>query len=318
LQSFTEIPYNVLFAGASGLRFDLVSVPSLPSKLTHVYPKPALRFGLKVVSISCGQAHCAVITTAGFVMTWGVGQNGRLGHGSCINVDAPKVVTALLAKGSVTKTSPVVGNAGKLSSGTNEGANFRKMSSKEPPPTLTTKDLLELSNWPEGAVRAVGVSCGDKHTAIVVSIVPSFSKCGCEIYLLPDCIVANAVPLTPFVAPNQTVDGHLWVWGGARSGALGLGEGLQAQSMVNGEPVGGGQGEVTSEERLDTAEVDSQADGKPPVVTAASCQSAVFRGSCDRRRRDVLRPMLVTQLLNKRVYQVCRVTCYMPFIAVYF
>ncbi|XP_072318052.1 probable E3 ubiquitin-protein ligase HERC6 [Eucyclogobius newberryi] len=55
---------------------------------------PALR-PLGVSFISCGEAHCAVLTKSGQVMTFGNGAHGQLGHNSTANELRPKEVEGL-------------------------------------------------------------------------------------------------------------------------------------------------------------------------------------------------------------------------------
>lgn len=48
-----------------------------------------------VRSISMGQAHIMALDAAGHLYTWGMGLDGRLGHGDAGNRDSPTVVTGL-------------------------------------------------------------------------------------------------------------------------------------------------------------------------------------------------------------------------------
>ncbi|KAG0539071.1 hypothetical protein BDA96_03G291000 [Sorghum bicolor] len=48
-----------------------------------------------VEEISCGAAHVAVLTSRSEVYTWGMGANGRLGHGDLNDKKAPTIVEAL-------------------------------------------------------------------------------------------------------------------------------------------------------------------------------------------------------------------------------
>jgi alpha-tubulin suppressor-like RCC1 family protein len=48
-----------------------------------------------VIKITCGWDHCLALDDSGRVMSWGSGQNGKLGHGSEENVASPTYITAL-------------------------------------------------------------------------------------------------------------------------------------------------------------------------------------------------------------------------------
>ena len=46
----------------------------------------------KIIMVSCGEAHVAIINNVGEVLTFGRGQNGRLGHGNEHDTKIPHVV----------------------------------------------------------------------------------------------------------------------------------------------------------------------------------------------------------------------------------
>jgi alpha-tubulin suppressor-like RCC1 family protein len=48
-----------------------------------------------VEEISCGASHVAVLTSRSEVYTWGMGANGRLGHGDLSDKKTPTIVEAL-------------------------------------------------------------------------------------------------------------------------------------------------------------------------------------------------------------------------------
>jgi RCC1 and BTB domain-containing protein len=49
-----------------------------------------------IVKLSLGYYHAAAINDKGQVFTWGRGINGQLGHGSILNEDSLRVVSALI------------------------------------------------------------------------------------------------------------------------------------------------------------------------------------------------------------------------------
>ena len=52
--------------------------------------------GKRVVAASAGGAHSACILDTGELYTWGLGEYGRLGHGSSVSEPYPKLVSFLL------------------------------------------------------------------------------------------------------------------------------------------------------------------------------------------------------------------------------
>ena len=54
----------------------------------------------QVKQVACGGLHTGALTTDGRVLTWGLGKDGRLGHGDETDQLAPKLVELLLPAGS--------------------------------------------------------------------------------------------------------------------------------------------------------------------------------------------------------------------------
>ena len=50
----------------------------------------------KVIEVSCGNAHTLLLSNSGFVYSFGVGTNGRLGHGNKQSLICPTLIKALL------------------------------------------------------------------------------------------------------------------------------------------------------------------------------------------------------------------------------
>ena len=51
--------------------------------------------GHYITKLSLGYYHAAAISDKGIVFTWGRGINGQLGHGSILNEDSVRIVSAL-------------------------------------------------------------------------------------------------------------------------------------------------------------------------------------------------------------------------------
>jgi alpha-tubulin suppressor-like RCC1 family protein len=52
-----------------------------------------------VESVACGAHHCAAITAAGDVWTWGKGIRGQLGHNSVKEEFSPRIIAMLRKRG---------------------------------------------------------------------------------------------------------------------------------------------------------------------------------------------------------------------------
>lgn len=46
-----------------------------------------------IVQIRCGELHSASLSKDGVLYTWGLGSDGRLGHGNTLTYDKPTVVS---------------------------------------------------------------------------------------------------------------------------------------------------------------------------------------------------------------------------------
>jgi alpha-tubulin suppressor-like RCC1 family protein len=51
--------------------------------------------GKRVKQVSCGALHCAVLLDDSRVLTWGVGDGGRLGHGDTLTRGTPTILQKL-------------------------------------------------------------------------------------------------------------------------------------------------------------------------------------------------------------------------------
>ena len=61
---------------------------------------PRLRedmLGVRIISLACGAAHCAAVSDAGEVFTWGANEHGQLGHGDRHRLSRRRAVLALEA-----------------------------------------------------------------------------------------------------------------------------------------------------------------------------------------------------------------------------
>lgn len=88
---------------------------------SHFYPAEvqALR-SYHVSQVSCGGLHTAALTADGEVLTWGLGKDGRLGHGSEVDQLAPHLVEMLVQD----KVSQVVCGGHHTAALTEDGVVF--------------------------------------------------------------------------------------------------------------------------------------------------------------------------------------------------
>ena len=82
-----------VFACGTGEHGQLGLGPVVTTAATPA-PLPALK-GKGVVSLACSRYHCAALSDAGKVWTWGRGEYGQLGHGDQENRDVATAVKAL-------------------------------------------------------------------------------------------------------------------------------------------------------------------------------------------------------------------------------
>lgn len=125
-----------------------------------------------LVDLDCGDAHIAALTEQGFIMTWGEGTLGRLGHGNEFSLRGPQAIKSLFHKrivhvacGSQHTVAAAedgdvyswgYGKCGALGHGLNEKEQAFE-SVNMPMEILTLKG--------KGVTR---IACGDAHTAVVL------------------------------------------------------------------------------------------------------------------------------------------------------
>eukprot|EP00796_Vickermania_ingenoplastis_P011237 gene11237-7807_t len=123
------------------------------------------------VAVRAGQWHCCAINKAGEVFTWGVGFQGRLGHGSLDAAWTPqRVIGGGLAGHRVVGAScgsfhtAVVTEDGSLYCW---GDNSHKQCGALSSVPLTLPSRVAELDW-VGSGEAVDVACGRHHTVVVV------------------------------------------------------------------------------------------------------------------------------------------------------
>ena len=71
----------------------VLGVPGLEASPSPV-AVPGL-WGVAVVQVAAGEAHCIALGACGGVWSWGRGKHGALGHGGVRDEDAPRQVRRL-------------------------------------------------------------------------------------------------------------------------------------------------------------------------------------------------------------------------------
>lgn len=129
---------------------------------------------LKCRQIACGRKHILALMERGYVMSWGVGYFGQLGHGDDNSWESPKLINALDPKrlGSRVDSivcggshSGVLTESGRvfmwgLNRGGQCGVTAKTDAVMEPRPIDTT----EL-----GSVRISSLACGRNHSALITT-----------------------------------------------------------------------------------------------------------------------------------------------------
>lgn len=164
----------------------------------------------KVIDVSCGESHTGITVDTGLVLTFGCGDNGRLGHGDLRPRNKPKVVESLrdvfvnsiccggkftlLLTNDDTVMSCGHGQSGALGHGDRPTRASRRCDLK----TFQTIKLLRN-------VQPFFISCGSMHTAVLCnngnmltfgygesgiknnnkSYCYCYSKCLCYLYFSP-------------------------------------------------------------------------------------------------------------------------------------
>ena len=188
--------------------------------------------GERVVAVSAGFKHTAVVTAAGGVYTFGGGANGKLGHGDIINRTVPTLVggelqgrIAVAVSAGVESTAVVMQGGELYTFGAGPATGHRTQTSV---PKLVTalqgKQVVSVSSWCHTVGVTVDGECytwgggddgrlghGDERTRHTPRLIHA---------LLGKRVVAVAAGETHTAA--MTAEGDLFMWGGA-SDALGLG-----------------------------------------------------------------------------------------------
>ncbi|DBA02141.1 TPA: hypothetical protein N0F65_004776 [Lagenidium giganteum] len=125
-----------------------------------------------LVDIDCGADHIVAVTEQGYLLTWGEGKDGRLGHGDSLPVRQPRLIRSLQHKRIVhiacgaRHTFALAEDGDVFSWGYGEaGALGHGLSAHEQVFESVTMPMEVLTLKNRGVAK---VSCGDMHTAVVL------------------------------------------------------------------------------------------------------------------------------------------------------
>ena len=125
--------------------------------------------GKRVVQVSCGAFHTAVITSTGELLTFGIGHSGRLGHGEQTKKLVPRRVTGALVGKRVVQVSCGDEHTAAITS-TGELFTFGKGWSGElGHGSEIANEFLPRRVEALVGKRVVEVSCGCAYTAVITS-----------------------------------------------------------------------------------------------------------------------------------------------------
>ena len=137
---------------------------------------PAL-VGANVVAVACGAGHTGALTADGRVFTWGLGQQGQLGHGVKEPVQEPRLVEELVASGvrvialacGIAHTAFLDGAGDVWTCGLNNYGQLGLGQESSEDVTLPTALDRSLTVPPMDIVggQVLHVSCGGAHTMLV-------------------------------------------------------------------------------------------------------------------------------------------------------
>jgi alpha-tubulin suppressor-like RCC1 family protein len=63
--------------------------------VTPLLTSVEVMYPLRCIQVACGRKHILALMEGGFVLSWGTGYFGQLGHGDDSSWDSPKMISAL-------------------------------------------------------------------------------------------------------------------------------------------------------------------------------------------------------------------------------
>jgi alpha-tubulin suppressor-like RCC1 family protein len=226
--------------------------PGATGVLRHVPQRVILPARTMVRAISMGRAHVMALAATGQLFTWGMGLDGRLGHGDAVHRDGPTPVTGLEDAG-VALMSIAAGTAHSIAADAEgtlwtwgcglEGAlGLGENDENVMTPTRVETATLAPTERPDGAGRQVRMLAAGNQSSAAVTVDGRIFTWGLgahytlglgnmetvyqptEVQSLRYAKIKKAA-LGPRHAAAVGEDGVLYTWGSGAHGRLGHGDG---------------------------------------------------------------------------------------------
>lgn len=135
-----------------------------------------MAYPLKCTQIACGRKHILALAENGFVLSWGTGHFGQLGHGNDSNYDQPKMINSLEPRRIGSRVIRV--SCGGSHSGvvTNSGMVFMwglnrsgQTGTSAKTDAVMAPQPIDMSDVPGGTVMAQALVLGRNHSMLVAA-----------------------------------------------------------------------------------------------------------------------------------------------------
>ncbi|CAM9112086.1 unnamed protein product, partial [Ectocarpus fasciculatus] len=155
-----------------------------------------LSYPIRCTQVACGRKHIVALGENGFVLSWGTGHFGQLGHGDDSNYDNPKLISSLEPRRIGSRVIRVACGGSHSGVVTNSGMVFMwglnragQTGTSSKLDAVVDPQPIDTSDVHGGTMLATELVCGRNHSTLV------------------------------------TADGRLYSWGAATFGRLGLTDG---------------------------------------------------------------------------------------------
>lgn len=155
---------------------------------------------LKCIQLACGRKHILALMEGGYVLSWGIGYFGQLGHGDDSSWDNPNMIRTLEPNRLGMRVTQVVCGGSHSGAITDTGKVFMWGLNKSGQCGVASRveSVMEprpIDNSETGPVRALSLVCGRNHSAML------------------------------------TTDSQVYVWGASSFGRLGLNDTRKTQPI---------------------------------------------------------------------------------------
>jgi len=227
--------------------------------LMEITPLLPIMTNLLIGSVACGAHHCLFLTNSGQIYSFGLGKEGRLGHGDEVTHSEPKLISLLKDIKIVAVACGMLHSVALTEDGevATWGANkYGQLGHENPDSHILPYPVASLRN-----IFIVSAHCGRAHTAVLTreGVVYTFGQNLCGQLGDPDTDARPFDLHKPFFegrairkmvtghyhSLSLTVDGSVYGWGYNTNGELGVKElghlqtprALELDFLRNGEKV---------------------------------------------------------------------------------